>query len=255
MSEMDAQVLDKSGKKVSTISVPDVFNEAFRPDVIKKAVLAAQANRFQPYGPDRTAGGLSSAHSWGSGRGAAHVPRMINGSRVMRVPQAKGGRSAHAPNPNKIFSEKINDKERILAIRSAAAATMNKELVKKRGYKYEGELPLVVSDEIESMEKTSEVIALLSAIGLDADLERGKMKQVRGGKGKMRGRQYRKKIGVLIVVGEDKGVGLSARNIPGVDIVTLDQVNAELLAPGTHAGRLTVWSESALKLMSGEVEQ
>jgi large subunit ribosomal protein L4e len=249
---MEAKVFDKSGKEASTVKVPEVFNEAFRPDVIKKAVLAAQANRLQPYGPDRTAGTLTSAHSWGSGRGAAHVPRLTNGSRAARVTQAKGGRSAHAPNPNKDYSEKINDKERILAIRSAAAATINKELVKARGYKYEGELPLVVSDDIESLTKTKEVIELLTAIGLEADLERAKIKQVRGGRGKMRGRQYKKKVGVLIVIGEDKGVGMAARNIPGCDIVTLDEVNAELLAPGTHAGRLTVWSESALKMMEGE---
>lgn len=249
---MEANVLNTSGKKASTIQVPDVFNEPFRPDVIKKAVLAAQANRFQPYGPDRTAGGLSSAHSWGSGRGAAHVPRLTNGSRAARVTQAKGGRSAHAPNPNKIFAEKINNKERILAIRSAAAATMNKELVKARGYKYEGELPLIVSDDLESLSKTKDVVDLLTAIGLEADLERAKIKQVRGGKGKMRGRQYRKKIGVLIVVAEDKGIGMAARNIAGCDVVTLDQVNTELLAPGTQAGRLTVWSESALKMMEGE---
>lgn len=249
---MDAVVLDKTGKKASTVKVPEVFDEAFRPDVIKKAVLAAQANRLQPYGPDRTAGMLTSAHSWGSGRGVAHVPRLINGSRAARVTQARGGRSAHAPNPNKIFKEKINDKERVLAIRSAAAATMDKELVKARGYKYEGDLPLVVSDDIESLNKTKDVISLLESIGLQEDLERTKQKQVRGGKGKMRGRQYKKKVGVLIVVGEDKGIGLGARNIAGVDVVTLDNVNAELLAPGTHAGRLTVWSESAFKMMEGE---
>ncbi len=249
---MDAAVFDKAGQKASTIKVPEVFNEAYRPDVIKKAVLAAQANRLQPYGPDRTAGTLTSAHSWGSGRGVAHVPRLTNGSRVARITQARGGRSAHAPNPNKIFKEKINDKERVLAIRSAAAATMNKELVKARGYKYEGELPLVVSDDIESMSKTAEVVSLLKAIGLEADLDRASIKQVRGGKGKMRGRQYKKKVGVLIVVGDDKGIGVGARNIAGLDVVTLDNVNAELLAPGTHAGRLTIWSESALKMMEGE---
>jgi len=249
---MEAKILDKSGKKASTIEVPEVFSEPFRPDVIKKAVLAAQANRLQPYGPDRTAGTLTSAHSWGSGRGAAHVPRLTNGSRAARVTQAKGGRSAHAPNPNKIYSEKINDKERILAIRSAAAATMNKELVKARGYKYEGELPIIVSEDIESLTKTKDVIELLKAIGLEADLERAQQKQVRGGRGKMRGRQYRKKVGVLIVVGEDKGIGMAARNIAGCDVATLDEVNTELLAPGTHAGRLTVWSESALRMMESE---
>jgi len=249
---MEAKVFNKDGKKASTITVPEVFNEPFRPDVIKKAVLAAQANRLQPYGPDRTAGTLTSAHSWGSGRGAAHVPRLTNGSRVARITQARGGRSAHAPNPHKIFAEKINDKERILAIRSAAAATMNKDLVKARGYKFDGELPLIVSEDIESLTKTKDVIELLVALGLEADLIRARQKQVRGGKGKMRGRQYRKKVGVLIVVGEDKGIGMAARNIAGCDVATLDMVNTELLAPGTHAGRLTVWSESALKMMEGE---
>jgi len=68
----------------------------------------------------------------------------------------------------------------------------------------------------------------------------------------MRGRQYRKKVGVLIVVGEDKGIGMAARNIAGCDVATLDEVNTELLAPGTHAGRLTVWSESALRMMESE---
>jgi large subunit ribosomal protein L4e len=253
MSEMDATVLDTTGKKTSTkLALPDVFTEPFRPDLIKKAVLAAQANRLQPYGPSRLAGFLTSSHSWGSGRGVAHVPRLTNGSRVTRVTQAKGGRSAHAPNPNKDNSEKINDKERIKAIRSAAAATMNPELIKARGYKYEGELPLVVVNDIESLAKTTDVIALLSAIGLEADLERSKEKKVRAGRGKMRGRYYKKKVGVLIIVGEDKGIFRAARNVPGVEVATLEQVNAEMLAPGTQAGRLTVWSESAFKSMTEE---
>ncbi|MEM3072952.1 MAG: 50S ribosomal protein L4, partial [Candidatus Bathyarchaeia archaeon] len=29
--------------------------------------------------------------------------------------------------------------------------------------------------------------------------------------------------------------------------VKIDRLNVEALAPGTHPGRLTVWSESALK--------
>jgi large subunit ribosomal protein L4e len=250
---MNANVMDKTGKKVSEVSVPEIFNEEYRPDVIKKAVLAAQANRLQPYGPDRTAGTLTSAHSWGSGRGAAHVPRINNGSKAARVPQARGGRSAHAPNPFRIYTEKINKTERLKAIRSAVAATNNMELVKARGYKYEGVLPLVVSDEIESLTKTKDVVELLKSIGLEADLERSKIKKVRAGRGKTRGRQYNKKVGVLIVVNEDKGIVLAARNLPGVDVMTLDMLNVEILAPGTHAGRLTIWGESAIKTLAGEL--
>lgn len=247
---MQVKVINKSGKPGVEISVPDIFSEPYRPDIIKKAVLAAQANRLQPYGPDRTAGTLSSAHSWGSGRGAAHVPRLKNGSRAAVVPQARGGRSAHGPNPHRIYSEKINDKERLKAIRSAVAATNNPELVKARGYKYEGPFPVVVDDEIQSLKKTKEVVEMLTAMGFGADLARAAEKKVRAGKGKMRGRYYRKKVGLLLVIAEDNGIRLAARNIPGMDVATIDELSAEMLAPGTHAGRLTLWTEGAMKLLT-----
>jgi large subunit ribosomal protein L4e len=247
---MQVKVIGKSGKKGAEIAVPDIFSEPYRPDIIKKAVLAAQANRLQPYGPDRTAGTLSSGHSWGSGRGAAHVPRLKNGSRAVVVPQAKGGRASHGPNPHRIYTEKINDKERLKAIRSAVAATVNPELVKARGYKYEGPFPVVVDDEIQSLTKTKDVVEMLTAMGFEADLVRAAEKKVRAGKGKMRGRYYTKKVGLLLVIAEDNGIGLAARNIPGMDIATIDELSAEMLAPGTHAGRLTLWTEGAMKLLT-----
>jgi large subunit ribosomal protein L4e len=247
---MQVKVIDKSGKKGAEIAVPDIFSEPYRPDIIKKAVLAAQANRLQPYGPDRTAGTLSSGHSWGSGRGAAHMPRLKNGSRAVVVPQAKGGRASHGPNPHRIYTEKINNKERLKAIRSAVAATVNPELVKARGYKYEGPLPVVVADEIQSLTKTGEVVDMLTAMGFEADLIRAKEKKVRAGRGKMRGRYYQKKVGLLLVIAEDNGIGIAARNVPGMDVATIDELNAEMLAPGTHAGRLTLWTEGAMKLLT-----
>ncbi|MCZ7372283.1 MAG: 50S ribosomal protein L4, partial [Candidatus Methanoperedens sp.] len=48
------------------------------------------------------------------------------------------------------------------------------------------------------------------------------------------------------VTAEDKGLAKAARNLPGVDIITMDKLNAELLAPGTSAGRLTIYTESAI---------
>jgi large subunit ribosomal protein L4e len=247
---MQVNVIGKSGKKGAEIAVPDIFSEPYRPDIIKKAVLAAQANRLQPYGPDRTAGTLSSGHSWGSGRGAAHMPRLKNGSRAVVVPQAKGGRASHGPNPHRIYTEKINNKERLKAIRSAVAATVNPELVKARGYKYEGPLPVVVDDEIQSLTKTKDVVDMLAAMGFEADLVRAKEKKVRAGRGKMRGRYYQKKVGLLLVIAEDNGIGQAARNVPGMDVATIDELNAEMLAPGTHAGRLTLWTEGAMKLLT-----
>ena len=43
----------------------------------------------------------------------------------------------------------------------------------------------------------------------------------------------------------------SARNLTGVDIVTPDQINIEYLAPGGDAGRLTIFTKSALKTIGG----
>ena len=61
----------------------------------------------------------------------------------------------------------------------------------------------------------------------------------------MRGRRYKQRKSVLIVTGNEPL--RAARNLAGVDAVTVNQLNTELLAPGTHAGRLTVWTESAIR--------
>jgi len=54
-------------------------------------------------------------------------------------------------------------------------------------------------------------------------------------------------VGPLVVVAENKGIVEAARNVPGVDVVTVADLNVELLAPGTHPGRLTVWTSSAIE--------
>jgi large subunit ribosomal protein L2 len=46
---------------------------------------------------------------------------------------------------------------------------------------------------------------------------------------------------------EDRGMISAFRNIPGVDTVRASDLNVEHLAPGTHPGRLTLWTESAVK--------
>jgi large subunit ribosomal protein L4e len=63
----------------------------------------------------------------------------------------------------------------------------------------------------------------------------------------MRGRKYKTPKGPLVVVGEDKGISLGARNHAGVDVVVVNNLNAELLAPGTHPGRLTIYTKSAVE--------
>ena len=50
----------------------------------------------------------------------------------------------------------------------------------------------------------------------------------------------------MIVIDRQSNFCKAVRNLPGVEIVHVKYLNAEMLAPGTHAGRLTVWMEKAL---------
>ena len=64
-------------------------------------------------------------------------------------------------------------------------------------------------------------------------------------------RRYKKKVGPLIVV-SDKCNLEKCRNLPGVEIVRIKSVNAELLAPGTEPGRLTLFTKSAIEKLGRE---
>lgn len=248
-------IIDLSGNTKGEVELPAVFDEVYRPDLIKRAVLAAQGNRYQPYGPRLYSGMDTSAHSWGSGRGVAQIPRIANGSRAARVPHAVGGRRAHPPKPEADRTEKVNKKERRMAIRSAIAATSDSELVKARGHRFEAQLPLVAADELENVEKTKDVISFLQSAGLYDDVLRAKDgRNIRAGKGKLRGRRFKNRKSLLIVATCDSPIMKSARNLAGVDVVSVDSLNAEVLAPGTHAGRLTVWTESAISSLGGMFE-
>jgi len=234
---MKAQVRTLTGEIAHEIDLPEIFTEEYRPDLIKRAVLALQSTRFQPHGTNPYAGMRTSAVSWGSGRGVAQVPRLKNGSRVARVPQATGGRAAHPPKVAKILVKDINRKEKQKAFRSAVAASTYQDLARERGHLFEGDLPLVFEDRFEEIIRTSDVISALSALGVYADVERAKeSKKVRAGRGTMRGRRYKQRKSILIVTGNEPL--RAARNLAGVDAVTVNQLNTELLAPGTQAGRL-----------------
>ena len=243
---MKAKVRTLTGEIAHEVDLPEIFNEEYRPDLIKRAVLAIQSTRFHPHGTDPYAGMRTSAESWGSGRGVAQVPRIKNSSRAARVPQATGGRTAHPPKVTKVLVKRINRKEKQKALRSAIAASTSPDLVRGRGHIFDGDLPLVLEDRFEEITRTGDVIATLSALGVYADVERAKTsRKVRAGRGTMRGRRYKQRKSVLIVTGNEPL--RAARNLAGVDAVTVDQLNTELLAPGTQAGRLTIWTESAIR--------
>jgi large subunit ribosomal protein L4e len=234
------------GSVVEEIELPAIFEEEYRPDIIKRAVLALQSTRLQPHGAHPYAGIRTSAHSWGSGRGVSHVPRIKNGSRAARVPQARGGREAHPPVVQKVLVEKINKKEKRKALLSAVAATIAPEIVRSRGHRFTGALPLIVTDAFGQLEKTADVITTLSAVGVYGDIERSKAsRKVRAGRGKMRGRRMKQRKSVLIVTAD--APLKAAANLPGVDTVSVGQLNCELLAPGTVPGRLTLWTVGAVR--------
>ncbi|HJJ56174.1 MAG TPA: 50S ribosomal protein L4 [Methanocorpusculum sp.] len=248
---MKANVKAIDGSVIHEIDLPAIFSEEYRPDLIKKAVLAYQSEHYQPYGANPYAGLRTSAEGWGSKRGESKIPRIKNGSRGAKVPQTKGGHPAHAPKSEKNIVEKINKKEKAKAIRSAIAATINTELVIARGHKFEGDNAIfIIEDAFESITKTSEVKKVLISLGLGADLERAKKsRNIRAGRGKIRGRKYKQAKSVLIVTNSTKFN--TGSNIAGVDVVPVTSINANVLAPGTQAGRLTVWTESAVKTLGG----
>ena len=256
MKNTKVPVYNLEGEEIEKIQLSQVFQTPFRPDIIKRAVLASRRNRQIAYGVDSNAGKRTSAESWGTGRGAARVPRVKgsrthSASRAAFIPFAVGGRRTHPPEGEQNFTEKINKKERMLAIKSAIAATSDPILVESRGHIIEevNFLPLIVSNDLESLKKTKEVQDVFNRLGLSFDIAKAKRRNshVRAGKGKRRGRKYKRGKSVLLVVANDQGVISAARNISGVDAVFVDQLNAEHLAPGTHAGRLTVWTKSAIE--------
>jgi large subunit ribosomal protein L4e len=242
---MTATLRDLDGETAGEVDLPPAFETPYRPDLIKRAVIAAQANRKQDYGSDPLAGLRTPAESPGSGRGMAHVPR--ENGQARRVPQAVKGRRAHPPKAEKDRTKAINEQERRLATKSALAATADAERVAERGHAFDEalDLPLVVSDEFEDLVKTREVVDVLESLGVHADIERAdEGRTVRAGRGTTRGRTYQEPKSILFVTGEEPST--AARNLAGADVTTGREVNAEDLAPGTHAGRLTIYTEHGL---------
>jgi len=251
MGKATTKIFNLDGKAIDKIKVPKIFKTPLRRDVIKRAVVTLQSHRFQPQGRDPLAGKRRSVESLGSGFGRSRFPRLKGGSqKATYAVGTVGGRVANPPVVGKKIAKKIPHKEMHLALRSALAATASKQTVTLRGHMAEdvGDFPLVVVDDIQDLKKTSEVETVFIKLGVWPDIYRVKESyKERAGKGKRRGRRTKHAVGPLLVIAENKGIAQAARNLPGVDISTLRNLNAELLAPGTHPGRLTIWTKSAFE--------
>ena len=246
-------VYNIDGSSSDKIDLPAVFHTPYRPDIIKKSFNVLHNNRRQPYGSDPLAGAKHSVQSVGKGRGMSRVPRLTQGQKAALAPCVVGGRRAHPPKAERVWDEKVNKKEKKLARDSAIAATSDKEIVTKRGHKFNEKitLPIIVNDKFDDIKKTKDIIEALDKIGIYDDvLHASNGKHIRAGKGKVRGRRYKTPKSLLIVSTKDD-VRKSARNLTGVDIVSPNRINIEHLAPGGDAGRLTIFTKSALKQIGG----
>ncbi len=250
-SQRTVRILSTGGEPAGEVALPAAFEAPLRLDMVRKAVLAQQSHRFQRQGRNPMAGKRTTAEGFGVGRGISRVPRVGGGGPLSGTaafaPGTVSGRLAFPPVSAKNPAKRVNDKERRLALRSAVAATASKQLVRTRGHQFDENigLPLVVTDDMEKFSKAAEAKKLLTVLGLWDDIERvSKSRQT------IRGRT-RHAVGPLIVVEQYHGAEKAFENFEGVDVVRVQDLSVEHLAPGTHPGRLTIWSESAIKTVAG----
>ncbi|GMP85226.1 hypothetical protein CsSME_00038463 [Camellia sinensis var. sinensis] len=240
----------------NTLPLPDVMKSSIRPDIITFVHTNMSKNSRQPYAVSKKAGHQTSAESWGTGRAVSRIPRVPGGG-THRAGQGAFGnmcRGGRMFAPTKIWRRwhrRINVNQKRYAVASAIAASAVPSLVMARGHRIESvpEIPLVVSDSTEGIEKTSSAIKALKQIGAYPDAEKAKDSQaIRPGKGKMRNRRYISRKGPLIVYGTEGSKLVKAfRNIPGVEIANVERLNLLKLAPGGHVGRFVIWTKSAFE--------
>lgn len=246
-------VYNLDGKKKGLIDKPKIFEVKPRMDIIQMASASDQSKNKQIQGRDKRAGLRNTAESWGTGHGMSRAPRIkgsgfITARHVGRVPFAKGGRRTHPIKTEKKIEKKINKRIKKQSIISAISASGDKSWVQKGGFIIENvpEIPLVVDDKIQTIKKTTRIYSILCNLGLKEDLIKiKKSKKIRAGKGKSRGRKYKKKKGILIVIKDDYGIIKASRNISGTSVLKVENLSIKTLAPGGTSGRMILWSQSA----------
>ena len=245
-----------SGTKDGEIELPLVFSTPYRRELIHKAFTNLNSHKFQPQGRHPTAGMdvVADSNDPPTGQGVSRVARARGGGggrqgQGAEVASTRGGRQAHPPIVEKVIYKKLNKKERKLALCSAIAATASKELVESRGHKIEGieSFPIIVSDDIESVSKTSDMVKILDSLKLTQDVKRLESRKSRSGKSLLRGRS--KKVGksVLFVTKDSSQLSKAIGALPGVEARNAKELSVLDLAPGSDPIRLTVYSKSAIE--------
>merc|ERR1712119_201456 len=248
-------VYSKTGEKVGTAKCPAVMKAPIRPNLVTEVHNDLAKNHRQPYAVKDIAGEQTSAESWGTGRAVARIPR-VRGGGTHRSGQAafgnmcRGGRMFAPTKTWRRWHRPINQKQRRYAVCSALAASAIPSLLMARGHKVDSipEVPVVCTNAIESLTKTKAAVALLKGLNAYEDVEKCQQsKQIRSGKGKMRNRRYVMRRGPLVIYNEDHGIKQAFRNLPGVELISVDRLNLLKLSPGSHLGRFCIWSEGAFQ--------
>lgn len=236
-----------AGKEVGSINLPKQFSEEIRKDLIKRAYNAVRTHDVQPKGVSPDAGmrqrseltkrrrKLRSVYGHGGSRSPKKM--MSHAGRQFALvgattPFAVKGRVAHPPKSWKDIDEKINTKERKKAIRSAITASKI----------------MIIESKLEKLKKTNEVIKALESNGLKIEAK----KRLKKGKARLRGRQKSYSKGPLLIVTNKCELLNSGKNLPGIEVVKVNELNVKVLAPGSIPGRVTIWSEDSIKKMSSE---
>jgi large subunit ribosomal protein L4e len=244
-------VLSTQGAPGDQVPLPIAFSQPVRPELIQRAVVAAQANRRQPHGTTPMAGLQHSTRWSGKGKGVSRSPRLMDSMRGAQAPNTVGGRPAHPPRVETIWGKKINLKERRKAFSAALAATRELTWVKGRGHALPEEihLPLILDAPVEEIDSAAAARRLLDRLHLWADVERAQDGvHVRAGRGKRRGR-LRREPKSLLVVTSAPGRARGFQNLSGVDVVAVGRLGTEDLAPGGLPGRLTIYSRPAIEAL------
>ena len=253
---MKTSVLAINGKKEGEIELPNVFETEINRTIIHKAYINLESHGFQKHSTKPTAGMevVADSNDPPTGRGVARIAKIKGGGggragQAGEVASTRGGRQAHPPIANKVIYKKINKKENKLALCSAIAATASKELVEKRGHKVEGidAFPLVISDDIEKVSKTSELTKILEDLKITQDVDRLSKRKRRTGKVALRGRVSKVGKSALFVVSKSENISKAAGSIPGIDVCNAKDLSVLNLAPGGTLIRLTVFSKKAIE--------
>ena len=253
---MRVPVLTTAGDRDGEVELPLVFATPFRRDLIHKAFTNLNSHKFQPQGRHPTAGMdvVARSNDPPTGQHRARIAKMRGGGggrqgQAGGVASVRGGRQAHPPIVDKVIYKKLNKKENRLALCSAIAATASADIVKSRGHRVDGieAFPPVVSDDIESVSKASEMEKVLESLNLTNDVKRLQARKPRTGKSSLRGRS--KKVGksVLFVTRNPVNMKKACGALPGVEARSVRELSVLDLAPGSDPIRLTVYSRGAIE--------